>query len=89
MMNNSGERELWQTVVFLAVKEALELKAGMDPTLDRRRAEEWIRLGRRDFRLVCHLAGVDPAFIRSNFLAGRINLDLLVASERSNKREAS
>jgi hypothetical protein len=40
-------------------------------------------------RLVCSLAGIDPDFLRSCYVEGRIRLDLLLASETRNKRDAA
>lgn len=88
--NGSGERELWQTVLFLGVKDALEGLQIADPTrrkLDQVNADRWICRAGRDFRLVCSLAGVDPDFVRQAYTQGRIRLDLLVASETGNRRE--
>lgn len=86
MTINSGELQLWQTVLFTAVKDALEGQDQERPELERFRADRWIRSNGKDFRLVCALAGLEPEFIRSAYIAGRIRLDLLVASETGNKR---
>lgn len=65
MATNSGELQLWQTVLFTAVKDALEGQDQERPALDRFRADQWIRGNSKDFRLVCTLAGLEPEFIRS------------------------
>lgn len=85
--SNSGELTLWQTVVFLAVKDALEGKGQDRPDLDRSRADQWIRDGGKDFRLVCTLAGIEAEFLRKSYLQGKISLELLIASETGNKAQ--
>lgn len=85
MIQNSAERELWQTVVFLAVKDALGGRDQRAP-LSQVQADRWIRGGGKDFRLVCSLAGIEPGFLREAYVSGRIRLELLVASETHNPR---
>lgn len=86
MARNSEERELWLTVLLHGVKEALELASGLEATHDRRQADSWVRNGGKDFRLVCYLAGMDPSFIRSNYLNGKISLARLIEGEGGNAR---
>jgi hypothetical protein len=86
MIPNSAERELWQTVVFLAVKDALEGRDQYKAPLSQVQADRWIRGGGKDFRLVCSLAGIEPEFLREAYVSGRIRLELLVASETHNRR---
>lgn len=89
MTGNSviGERTLWQTVLILGVKEALEgQRKDFDKTIDHRRADAWIRDGRQDFRLVCALAGFDPEFVRDHYISGRISLERLIASDTTNRQ---
>ena len=68
-------RELWQQVVLLALLDAGTKSASS--SLDRHQADRWLRSGGADFALVCNLAGFDPAFVRDNYVAGRINLRAL------------
>lgn len=52
-----GERNLWASVLYLMVHDLSE--AGS--YTDRQAAEQWVgKYPTRDFREVCHLAGVEP-----------------------------
>ncbi len=81
----SGERLLWQTVVLLALSEALTSQvvrisdgnAGRVTPIDKRRAHEWIMGNGRDYRMVCSLSGIDPDMLRDRYAAGQINAAVL------------
>ena len=73
----SAHRTLWQAVLLRAVRDALGDHEAREPHAQRD-AEAWIRGGGRDFRLVCDMAGFDPAHIREAFVSGRINAALMV-----------
>lgn len=67
------ETRLWQTVIFQAVIDA----TAKGDSLEKRRAAEWLRENRRDFKQVCAMAGLDPDFISEAFCQGRIRRSVL------------
>ena len=78
------EQRLWQTVVMKALTDATAAHpASTDDIRARRDADDWVRSGGRDYRLVCALAGLDPDFIREAYVAGRIDGALLRAKEKT------
>lgn len=62
-----GCRELWGSVLNLAIQDALRIKptrhqgSGATSMLDQYQARRW--LGSSDFRLICSLAGIEPEFV--------------------------
>lgn len=76
------EQILWQSVVYKALIDATALNPyGREDRLAKFVADRWFRLGGRDYREVCALAGVDSDFIRDNYMAGKIDGKLLRAKE--------
>lgn len=75
----SAERRLWQEVVLRAVRDSIRQCRSKRPKdkaaedLARVQARDWIERAGRDFQAVCHLAGMDPDFIRDAVLGGRVN----------------
>lgn len=70
----AGERALWRAVLVRALADAVapvvmgnESVRGVQDA-----ARAWLRGQTADFRMVCELAGYDPAFIRDAWAAGRI-----------------
>ena len=83
-----NEQRLWQQVVFLAVKDALEpdepIRAHGSgkvlrywPSIDKLNAIWWIHDGGREYETACNLAEIDPEFLREAFIAGRVDTELL------------
>lgn len=72
----SSEQRLWQQVVLVALTDATRAERpegfaiGADP---QKEADDWLRRGGSEFRRVCDLAGLDPDFIRSRYLAGQMD----------------
>jgi len=82
------EKRLWQTVLYKALIDATAQDPQGDENLrEKRRATDWLTKGGKDFRTVCALAEVDPDFVRDAFLAGKINSELLRASEAESVRK--
>lgn len=70
----SGARLLWQTVLLRAVMDATApFSRRRDHEVNKASAGRWIGDCGRDFRLVCHLAGVDPEFLSERFRAGQVD----------------
>ena len=88
----SPERDLWVHVLYVALRDALE--AGRDDgpqtfaNAGRRRARDWVLSAGADFRMVCTLAGVDPAAVREAYVAGRIDPDLYYDKGMAREAEA-
>ena len=61
-MDVLGELELWRAVIKKATVEALEGRGE-----EKREAIRWFKVCGKDFRLVCHLAGLEPTAVRRNF----------------------
>lgn len=76
------ERRMWQAVVYRAAVDAVCPSTGDDGERNRRDADTWFRRAGKDFRMVCSLAGLDPDFIHDAYVAGKIDPDLLKASEK-------
>lgn len=74
------ERQLWQAVVYRAAMDAICPETGDDGARNKREADRWFRRAGKDFRQVCHLAGLDPDFIHDAYVSGRIDPALLKAS---------
>lgn len=78
------ERHLWQSVVFLAVSDALpapKTRLSAEVIRFRDAAAAWIEAGGKDYRKVCHLAGIDPEMLRRAFIERRIDPVILRKSE--------
>ena len=76
----SGERIMWQTVVYRAFIDATADTSFNKTTateLEKQRADSWIRGNGKDFREVCGHAGMDPDFLHEAYVSGRINRELL------------
>ena len=87
-----NERELWQTVVFQAFIDAThDLPSGAvgSQRHDKRDADAWIRGCGRDFRMVCSLAGLDPAFFSAAYVQGRVDPVRLRASTNATAASAA
>jgi len=85
-----AEQILWQTVVIRNLTDALSpdkkttrIKHGK-PSREKYEADLWFRHGGRDFYLVCHLAGIDPSWLREKYLAKEIDLSALKSEEKVN-----
>lgn len=83
----NGERLLWQHVIYKAFIDATAL----DPTcpknsVEKMRADRWIRDCGRDFRDVCYMAGFDPDFLSDAYKAGRVDPDMLRGDEKIRER---
>jgi hypothetical protein len=72
-MKREPEKELWSNVIRQAFDDALappsknaSEKVRQAFEFDRQRAIEWLTQPNPDFVQACHLAGVDPGYIRDN-----------------------
>ena len=68
----SAERELWSAVILMATADLCTDGPGTRGTgpVDRYRAEKWVgNYPNRNFRMVCHMAGVDPEVIHPQLKA--------------------
>lgn len=86
------EQRLWQTVIVRAVLDAGwngnerdNLGRLTHEATEKRRAHTWLSSNIEHFRMVCDLAGIDPAFLRGAYRSGR--LDLEAFREPDNKRQ--
>lgn len=69
-------RALWLAVIQQALRDAMHQSPsrslrdtnGSRSTLERDSADVWIKRTRADFREVCHLAGVDPDYLRKRYI---------------------
>ena len=77
----SPEKRLWQAVLFQAFRDATYTGDGRQERIHQRKADAWIRAGGKDFRQVCSLAGMDPAFLRDAYIGGRVDAKLLRSNE--------
>jgi hypothetical protein len=61
---------LWRCVLSLAIKDALGIAAFQHevPKHERERTRAWLLSNNRDFRLVCHLAGLDPDYVHDKLV---------------------
>lgn len=76
MTDISSEKRLWQAVVLKAMSDATHPDGPGGSTEQGRATRDaisWLRSGGRDFRTVCHLAGVDPDFIQGAYLSGGVD----------------
>ena len=72
------EQRLFQSVVLTAVMDATnESETSRDALMNKRDADAWLRGNRKDYRLICSMAGMDPDFVREAYLAGRIDRELI------------
>jgi len=70
----SPERDLWVAVLArMLLDTAIPDSAQGPAALDRDAARHWLRAGGPNFRRVCWMAGLDPAFVHQRYLAGLIN----------------
>ncbi len=53
--------------------------------IEQRHAIAWIERGGSDFRMVCAMAGMDPDFLRDQFMAGKVDGVLLRAAMHDDK----
>ena len=74
----TGERRLWQAVLALAIADATSKSQTNFAIQNRDPADSWIRDGRKDFREVCAMAGLDPNAVREAYVQGRVDGSLLV-----------
>ncbi len=80
------ETLLWQTVVLVAVTDAVtpvlaQAHQGSNAStsaIDQRHARAWITGNGDDYRATCTLAGIDPDMLRDRYLAGQIDPRTLV-----------
>ena len=75
------EQKLWQAVIYNAVLEATHPDPVQESLMWKKEADRWLRRG-SDLHVVCALAGIDPDFVRGAYIDGRINRDLLKASQQ-------
>lgn len=70
----SAEHLLWQMVLLRAVMDATAPGSRNNVLYHQKwSAARWISDCGRDFRQVCHLAGVDPEFLSECFRAGQVD----------------
>lgn len=79
----TGERVLWQAVVYRAFRDATDPKAkSIEAQEHKAEADTWIRQCGRDFRHVCLLAGMDADFLSDAYILGRVDPELLRATQK-------
>lgn len=84
----SSEQRMWQQVVLVALTDATRpalppgLRSGTDPQAE---ADQWLRDGGKEFRLVCDLAGLDPDFVRHRYLAGDMDPVAIRSAHKQSK----
>lgn len=71
------EKVLMQSVVYRAFLDTEYTGTSKENILARDVADSWLRRRSADFCAVCHLAGLDPEFIRDAYVSGRVNFDAL------------
>jgi hypothetical protein len=77
-MKMSADRTLWQSVVLKALMDATQKEPTQTQDIvAKRQAHEWLLAAKRDFRLVCHYADLDPDFISQKYRAGQIDAMML------------
>jgi hypothetical protein len=90
----ASDRQLWTTVLELAIADALGRSSfnAVDYRRDgqfydpREEAREWIEEAGLDFREVCLLAGLDPNAVRERVLAGHVGrLETTVRTRRPSR----
>jgi hypothetical protein len=76
---------MWQAVLDLLLRDATSKSESNQSFRNRRDADSYIRAGRKNFRMVCELAGFDPDHVRDAYVAGRISGEMLrtAGAERS------
>ncbi len=74
------EQEIFQAVIERALMDAfwdgeIKNKGGIrsEAICARDQADTWLRGMSKDFKTICHLAGIDPHFLRDNYVAGKID----------------
>lgn len=87
-MSMPVEQKMWQTVIQIAVRDALKNpeKIGRLATLDQRQADAWLRGGSADYWMICSLAGIDGHMLRERYVAGCVNAETLLAGHDKRKR---
>lgn len=58
------ERAVWLATIYRALRDATGTVCGGEQTMERERARSWLVSGGQDFAEVCHLANLDPAYVR-------------------------
>lgn len=74
-MTETPEQALWRAVIERAAIDAngRDRPCGNpDEARARRRAYFWIKGDSEDFRTVCALAGLDPDYVREQWLTGEL-----------------
>ncbi|KFI34295.1 hypothetical protein CG51_05285 [Haematobacter missouriensis] len=77
MPHLTPEARLWQSVVLVAVRDALAPANSFHAKADKISADRWIRQAGAQFRAVCIMGGIDPDFLRDRYVANRIDFDAL------------
>lgn len=67
-----AELDLWQEVLARAIADTNLPPTSAANIRDKRDAISWLNTGGKDFRMVCDLAGMDPAFIHDAWKSGRL-----------------
>ena len=79
---NTAEKRLWGQVLLTALNDAT-YQGDQSPLLrERDFADRWFRSGGERFGFVCHMAGLDPAAVRSAYVDGRIDVSQLSAKRQ-------
>ena len=63
--------KMWRSVIGQSVIDAVSKSRKSRSTLHRRRGAQWICEGGEDFDTVCHMGGMDPAYVREKILQAR------------------
>lgn len=59
-----GYQRLWRAVLLQQIQDAKSQSRDEERHFDRHTARHWIFENRRDFAIVCELAGLDPDYVR-------------------------
>lgn len=59
-----GETALWVAVLTQAMMDALSNSRNPETRVHKHEAIRWLIEGSKDFRTVCHYAGMDPDYVR-------------------------
>ena len=62
------ETALWLAVIFRALRDSTSTIYGSETRMERERARNWLLAGGQDFVEVCHLANLDPGYVRRRVL---------------------
>jgi hypothetical protein len=77
------EQSLWFRVITQAIRDAVYVGTYKERIEDRDAADDWLRHGGFDFRLVCVYAGVDPDILRYRYVNGLIDTGALTYDSAS------